>query len=429
LSLVHTHSGGKYDDEDTMPVIAFFSALYCHGEDVAGMVAEKLGYSLLTDEKLIEEASKRFGTTGDKLRRTMNGRQSVFNRLTHEKLLNLAYLRSTIAEQIKDGDFVYHGFASHLLAKSLPHVLRVCLVAKFDFRILVASEAKGVSPKEAEKILRKEDEARKKWTLDLFGLGPWDKTLYDILLSMDSTSVKEAVELICDNAARPLLWTTKASRKSTDNFLLACRVYLALAERGHDVEVSCRDGVVTMEINRYVTRLDHFERELKKIASAVAGVNKAETKIGPRYSQPSIYPKLDLPNKILLVDDEEEFVNTLSERLQSRSMDSVIAYDGEEAMAIVETDAPDVMVLDLKMPGIDGLEVLRRVKREHPATEVIILTGHGSEREEKLAEQLGAFAYLNKPVDIDVLANTMREAYSKVSDGTLDDADDPGSSP
>jgi len=69
----------------------------------------------------------------------------------------------------------------------------------------------------------------------------------------------------------------------------------------------------------------------------------------------------------------------------------------------------------LKMPGIDGIEVLRRMKREHPHVEVIILTGHGSEREEILARELGAFAYLKKPVDIDVLSQTMKEAYRKLN--------------
>ncbi len=117
--------------------------------------------------------------------------------------------------------------------------------------------------------------------------------------------------------------------------------------------------------------------------------------------------------KFLLVDDEKEFVLTLSERLESRNLGSAIAYDGEEAMAIMEVDAPDVMVLDLKMPGIDGLEVLRRVKRERPATEVIILTGHGSEQERRRAMELGAFAYLEKPANIDVLAEAMKQAYSK----------------
>lgn len=74
------------------------------------------------------------------------------------------------------------------------------------------------------------------------------------------------------------------------------------------------------------------------------------------------------------------------------------------------------MVLDLKMPGIDGLEVLRQVKREHASVEVIILTGHGSELEQRRAEQLGAFAYLHKPVDIELLARTMRQAYRKAAE-------------
>jgi two-component system response regulator CpxR len=80
----------------------------------------------------------------------------------------------------------------------------------------------------------------------------------------------------------------------------------------------------------------------------------------------------------------------------------------------VDQEEPEVMVLDLKMPGIDGIEVLRRVKSEHPDVEVIVLTGHGSSEIEKLCMELGACAYLEKPVDIETLTNTMKEAYRKV---------------
>jgi DNA-binding response OmpR family regulator len=118
---------------------------------------------------------------------------------------------------------------------------------------------------------------------------------------------------------------------------------------------------------------------------------------------------------VLLVDDEKEFVQTLSERLATRDIASSIAYDGEEALARVDADSPEVMVLDLKMPGIDGLQVLRRVKAGHPQIEVIILTGHGSEAEERLAFDLGAFAYLHKPVDIEVLAEHMQAAHRQAT--------------
>ena len=115
--------------------------------------------------------------------------------------------------------------------------------------------------------------------------------------------------------------------------------------------------------------------------------------------------------KILLVDDEKEFVKTLSERIRMRDLGSEIALDGEQALKIVDDQIPDVMVLDLKMPGIDGMEVLRRVKKAYPHVQVIILTGHGTDKDEKEARQLGAFDYLQKPVDIEKLVKSIRKAY------------------
>lgn len=117
--------------------------------------------------------------------------------------------------------------------------------------------------------------------------------------------------------------------------------------------------------------------------------------------------------KVLLVDDEEEFVKALSERLQMREVGSDLAFNGEQALQIVKDQEPDVMVLDLKMPGIDGMEVLRRVRKAYPKVQVIILTGHGTEKDAEEAKRLGAFAYLQKPVNLDQLVQTMRKAYKK----------------
>jgi len=401
-----------------MPVITIFSASHCHAEEVADRVCDKLGYQLLGNEKLLDQAASRYRVDVARLDRAMHGPRSVFNRLTHEKERNIAYLRATLAELIKDDEVVYHGFAGHLLPKYLTHVLRVCLAAPLEHRVEQLAAEKGWTRKEAEKQIDKDDEARKQWTLHLFGLGPWDKSLYDLFLPMDATTVDEAVDEIAINAVKPPLKYTQAARMALQDFLLASRVNVLLAENGHDVEAASDDGMVTLTINKYVMRLEKFEQEIKQLASGVPGVKDVKTRVGPHFNQPNIYPKLDLPKKILLVDDEREFVHTLSERLQTRNLESAVAYDGEQALSILESDAPEVMVLDLKMPGIDGLEVLRRVKREHPATEVIILTGHGSQAEREIAEELGAFAYLNKPVDIDVLAKTMKEAYRKVADAS-----------
>ena len=115
--------------------------------------------------------------------------------------------------------------------------------------------------------------------------------------------------------------------------------------------------------------------------------------------------------RILLVDDEEEFIVTLAERLQLRHLPVEYALNGELALKMMAKAPPDVMVLDLKMPRIDGLEVLKRVKIDFPRVEVIILTGHGAQKDEDEARSLGAFEYLKKPVDIEELTQHIQKAY------------------
>ena len=115
--------------------------------------------------------------------------------------------------------------------------------------------------------------------------------------------------------------------------------------------------------------------------------------------------------KVLLVDDEQEFIETLSERLKMRDMDAKLALDGEQALAAVQDDEPDVILLDLKMPGMDGMEVLRRIKKAYSHVQVVMLTGHGTDKDEDQALRLGAYAYLQKPVDLERLVVTLRDAF------------------
>jgi DNA-binding response OmpR family regulator len=115
--------------------------------------------------------------------------------------------------------------------------------------------------------------------------------------------------------------------------------------------------------------------------------------------------------RVLLVDDEIEFVNTLSNRLGMRGIKADVVHDGTEALDYVRKQEPDVMVVDLKMPGLQGMEVLRQVKKTNPEIEVVVLTGHGTDRDEEEAQRLKAFDYLRKPTDVDILADRIRGAY------------------
>jgi DNA-binding NtrC family response regulator len=114
--------------------------------------------------------------------------------------------------------------------------------------------------------------------------------------------------------------------------------------------------------------------------------------------------------KVLIVDDEIAFANTLAQRLLMRDMQVGTACDGEQALLKVTSEKPDVIVLDLNMPGMHGMEVLKKVKNLYPDIQVIVLTGHGTEKDAEEARRLGGFDFLNKPADIDQLASTIRKA-------------------
>ena len=123
--------------------------------------------------------------------------------------------------------------------------------------------------------------------------------------------------------------------------------------------------------------------------------------------------------KLLLVDDEEEFVKALSERMEMRDLKSDVSLSGEQALKTMDENLPDVMVLDLKMPGMDGMEVLRRAKKAYPGVQIIMLTGHGSEKDEKEARRLGVFEYLQKPVEFEKLMRIVTNAYKRKFESSM----------
>jgi two-component system response regulator CpxR len=400
----------------TVAVIAIFSGSYCHGEEVAEKVSGQLGLALL-EERLLEETERKFGISKKKLRNTMAGSASILNKFTREREKNIACLKTVLAELVQEDDKLLYGHAAHLLPDTIGHVLKVCVIANHDYRVSRVTSTESKSQKEADRIIRKDDEERLEWTRYLFDKSPYDENLYDIVIPTHSSSIDEAVQLVVEHAGSERLATTADSKQAARDFLLSTQVNLALVNAGYDMEVHSQSGQVTITINEYVVRLKHLEEELKQLAGQISGVQAVVTRTGHKFRAPSSNPwaNIEGPPKVLLVDDEKEYVHALSERLETRNIGSSVVYDGTQALDFVEKDEPDVMVLDLMMPGIDGIEVLRRLKKQRPHIEVIILTGHGSQREEVLAKELGAFAYLQKPVDVDDLAEVMKKAYRKAS--------------
>ena len=118
---------------------------------------------------------------------------------------------------------------------------------------------------------------------------------------------------------------------------------------------------------------------------------------------------------VLIVDDETDFLTTIIKRLNRRRIDVIGARSGEEALKVLAETPRDVVVLDVKMPGMGGIETLRRIKATHPTTEVIMLTGHANIEAAVQGMEAGAFDYLMKPTPLDELMYKLEDAFHKKS--------------
>jgi DNA-binding NtrC family response regulator len=117
--------------------------------------------------------------------------------------------------------------------------------------------------------------------------------------------------------------------------------------------------------------------------------------------------------RVLFVDDEADFLETILKRMQKRGVAASAVDSGEAAVAWLQQHPVDVVVLDVRMKGMDGIQTLRAIKSAHPLIEVIMLTGHASLEIAREGMKLGAFDYLMKPIDLDELLYKLEDAYQK----------------
>ncbi|MCB9494024.1 MAG: response regulator [Desulfobacteraceae bacterium] len=401
-----------------MAIISIFSGKYSGAAEIVKKLEENHGYKLIRDNEVIEAAALKFNENKDIYEKAFFNPPSVFNSFTREKEKAMAELKVAISELLDDNQ-VFYGFSSLLIPRKINHVVKILTIADQQYRIQNAANL-GLSEKNAKKEILQADEKAAEFSHHIKNSGPWNPSLYDMVIPMDKTTTEKAYELILSQLGNPVLQYSEESKKRINDFILEAKVGLELCRQGFDVDVDAEGNDVSLTINKKVLFLSKLKNELTSAAKTIEGVSNVETKIGQNFYKADILTDQNFsrPHKVLLVDDEVDFIQTLSERLAIRDMPSFPVSSGREALEIMDRDHPEVMVLDLKMPGVDGYEVLRKTKEKSPETEIIILTGHGNETDRERCMELGAFAYLEKPADIDLLTKTMKEAYENIQKKT-----------
>lgn len=400
-----------------MSVLLITSGIYSNAKERVEKLSNKLNCRIITDNEIIEKTAAKHNIKEATIQKVVESRKIAFNDFTHENEKCTACLKKTIAEHIAKGDCIFHGFTGHLIPEEVSHVMRVLIITDKETRIQNGITALQLSEKEITKNIAEADKHAFLWTNTIAGKKAWDNSLYDVVIPTDKIDTSESVNLIIEQVEKISDISENIIKKESSDFELTASVEIALSEAGKGLFAEADNGNIVVTIDKKVLMLSSFQQKVINLAQNVPGVKSVETKIGKNYYKTNIIHNYDFetPMRILLVDDEKEFVQTLSERLKMRQFTSEIAFNGEEALEFTSREDTEVMVLDLKMPGIDGLEVLKKVKQTKPDIEVIILTGHGSDEDRKKCMELGAFAYLQKPADIDLLTSTMQQAYEKIN--------------
>ena len=406
-----------------MPSIALFCCKFTNEDAIKEKLATMLDLSIVNDEDIINDVCSKKLSQRNKLEQCLYKKTSVFNAYTLEREHNAIHLKSAMAERMgQKKKHLYCGFTSLLIPHDITHVLKVLIIDSKENRVKQAI-AEGFTEKNACDLINSGDQSAYGWTDFLYRKEAFDPSLYDIVIPLEKKSVDEVTDLIKENFYKKVVLETDSSIQAIADFALTAKVESALLDAGQKVEVEINNGRVTLKVNKSTFSFSRLTEKLTNIVGSVEGVQGVEVKKGKGYPA-SIYrdQEFELPPKVLLVDDEREYVLTLSERLMTRNVGPYAVFNGQEALDLIGDDQPDVMVLDLKMPGIDGIKVLEQTKKNNPQIEVIILTGHGSEADKKTCLNLGAFAYLQKPTDIDKLSATINEAYKKIAADSQADA-------
>ena len=257
-----------------MPIVTISRGSYSRGKEVAEKLARKLGYDCVSRDILLE-ASAEFNIPEIKLVRALHDAPTVLERFTYGKERYLAYLRSSLLQHVLKDNVVYHGLAGHYFLQDIPHVLKVRIIADIEGRVKEEMKRENISAAEARHVLKKDDEERRKWGLQIYGIDTWDSNLYDMVLHISRLTVEDAVDILFETMQKPAFQTTPTSQKILCDLALSANVLAKLIVIAPKINVRSENGVVFITNSDSALSLtSDLVGEIKEIALKVEGVRE-----------------------------------------------------------------------------------------------------------------------------------------------------------
>lgn len=397
-----------------MSCLALFSNRFCNAASVTEQLQKETGYEIISDRAVADIAASLCNLPQNAFHVVFTSDTMAFNPFTLEKETLLAGLKLAVAAILQEKPCIFPGHTS-MVAPRRSDALRIGLTAPRPYRLSMAKVRQGLSGEEAAACIREDESACSSWqACSIPGASPWSPEIFDLVLQMDHQGAAEAARQILSLYTLRPVPPPAAHRQAGFDFSLEARLEYTAASRGYHVRASVHEGRARVLLTRPAVMRTRLEEEIKDLAQTIPGIISVEMDSRNHPVEDCDPPQAR--SRILLVDDEREFVQTLSERLDMRDLASDVVFDAKSALAKLTSAPPDVMVVDLKMPGMDGMALLREVKSLQPRIQVIILTGHGSDQDRRTCLDMGAFAYFQKPVDIDLLSQALKNARTPAPD-------------
>ncbi|MBE0582728.1 MAG: cytidylate kinase-like family protein [Desulfofustis sp.] len=225
-----------------MPIITISRGSYSRGKQVAEQLAQRLGYQCSSRDVLLE-ASQEFNIPEIKLIRALHDSPTILEKFRHGKDRYLKYFRSALLTHMLRDNIVYHGLAGHFFLQDISHVFKVRIIADIKERVAEEMARESIGEQEARELLIKDDDERRKWGLQVYGVDTWDSRLYDMVINIKSVTIDDAVDILADLCVKPAFRATPVSILKLQRMAMLAELEAGLAD--HAPTATCRlDGAV-----------------------------------------------------------------------------------------------------------------------------------------------------------------------------------------
>jgi cytidylate kinase len=261
-----------------MPIITISSNSPEREKEIAQGVAQKLGYPLLGRE-ILAEVARDHQVSLEELVKALDDPPGLLGMRPRRRRELLVFIQTDCIARVQKDNIVCHGLAAHLYLTGVSHALTVRILADPKERSIELAERKSLSPDKAAKLLKQEDEARRRWSQEAFKLDETDPGLYDMVFNLANLEPAKAVEIICDTAGYSKFQAMTYSRKYLADKAMASKVMQKLMHRFPDIQVQVSDGTVVARLQSLKKDQRKKQEAVRELAGQVPGVNYVEVHV------------------------------------------------------------------------------------------------------------------------------------------------------